>query len=144
MDDFVTGIIALMGLGVMIIVSLIGFILAIIDIVALGIYLKRAGENPLWAICPIGNMWKVAGVLYGQEYSWVGLIPLASAIPVIGGIVALIVNVKYSLDITASLGKSLGYGIINIFFGAITFPLAVLTSSDVPRRCELLNLGKVA
>lgn len=90
--------------GIAMVVSLVCFAVAIVQIIAMWKIFTKAGEEGWKAIIPIYNMvilFKISGLS-----PWLILCYLATVIPVIGGLVSLGITIYLAYSLAKSFGKS--------------------------------------
>lgn len=89
--------------GMMMIISLISFVIAVLQIVAMWKVFTKAGEKGWKAIIPIYNtviLFRIAGLS-----PWLVLVYLAMFIPLIGSLVALGLTIYLAYNLAKSFGK---------------------------------------
>ncbi|MCD8181028.1 MAG: DUF5684 domain-containing protein [Firmicutes bacterium] len=103
--------------------SAIALIIGLIFIVlCLICYIKMftsAGKKGWKSIIPILNTYTMSQIAFGNKYGWIGLLPLLTCIPVIGGIIGTIANLYVSYNFARSYGKSVTQSVLYLFFAPI-------------------------
>ncbi|NIP27106.1 MAG: signal peptidase I [Phycisphaerae bacterium] len=97
-------------------------IIALIQIISMGIVFDKAGQ-PGWAvIVPFYNMWVLAEV--GDKPGWMGLVMcFCSFIPVIGIILYWVLLITISIGVAKTFERGVGFGIGLSFLPFIFFPI---------------------
>lgn len=88
-------------------IIIIGFVILILQIVAMWKLYKKAGEKGWKSIIPIYNLvilFKISGIS-----PWLIFVYLASIIPFVGWIAALALIIYQSYSLAKSFGKDIGY-----------------------------------
>lgn len=107
------------GLLVGIIVGCV--VLAAISIAAMWRIFTKAGKPGWAAIVPIYNLIVLLQVI-GRPVWWI-LLYLLAAIPFVGFIVALVVQIIVANDLAKSFGKSTGYTVLLVLLPIIGYPM---------------------
>lgn len=105
--------------GMMTVISLISFVIAVLQIVAMWKVFTKAGEKGWKAIIPIYNtviLFKIAGLS-----PWLVLVYLAMFIPVIGSLVALGLTIYLAYNLAKSFGKGGGFTVGLILLAPIFY-----------------------
>ncbi len=103
-------------------IMVVFLIIALIQIISMGIVFDKAGQ-PGWAvIVPFYNMWVLAEV--GDKPGWMGLVMcFCSFIPVIGIILYWVLLITISIGVAKTFERGVGFGIGLSFLPFIFFPI---------------------
>lgn len=114
--------------GVLLFISLIGSIIAIIQVIAMWKLFSKAGEKGWKSIIPIYNfviLFKISGLS-----PWLILVYLASIIPVIGWIAPIVITAILSYKLAKSFGKDSGWAVGLYFLPSIFYLILAFGKSE--------------
>lgn len=114
--------------GVLLFISLIGSIVAIIQLIAMWKLFSKAGEKGWKSIIPIYNfviLFKISGLS-----PWLILVYLAAIIPFIGWIAPIVITAILSYKLAKSFGKDSGWAVGLYFLPSIFYLILAFGKSE--------------
>lgn len=100
---------------------IISLVISIFYLVCMWKLYAKAGKPGWAAIIPIYNMVVFFDIVYGKGWKF-----LLMLIPIFGEVVAIASMIR----LAQNYGKSVGFGVLNLFFSFVTIPMLAFGSSD--------------